>query len=52
MMKEFDMETWGEVEAAIPEFTSTETLGQFNLRKGKPLPKRFKVLVNDNLLVK
>ena len=37
LMKEVDMETWDEVEAAIPEFSRSEALQKFHLQKGKSL---------------
>ena len=39
LMKEVDMETWDEVEAAIPEFSRSEALQKFHLQKGKSLPQ-------------
>lgn len=43
LMKEVEMETWDEVEAAIPEFSKGKDLQKFRLQKGKPLPQDFKV---------
>ena len=34
LMKEVDMETWDEVEAAIPKFSRSEALQKFHLQKG------------------
>ena len=45
LMKEVGFSTWKEAEVAIPEFTKPEVLENFQIRKGKPLPKGFKVSV-------
>lgn len=42
-MKEVELETWEEGETLIPDFAKEEVLKKFNIQKGKPLPKSFKV---------
>ena len=42
-MKEVEMETWDEVEAALPGFSKSKDLEKFHFQKGKALPQDFKV---------
>ena len=44
-MKAVGFSTWKEAEATIPEFSKPEVLENFQIRKGKPLPKGFTVSV-------
>ena len=43
LLKEVEIETWEEAKNVIPEFAKEDVLTQFEVQKGKPLPKRFKV---------
>lgn len=43
LLKEVEIETWEEAENVIPEFTKEDALCKFEVQKGKPLPKPFKV---------
>lgn len=45
LLKEVEIETWEEAEDMIPEFAKEDFLSEFELQKGKPLPKHFKVCV-------
>ena len=42
LLKELNLKTWEEAEAAVPEFTK-EGVQKFEIKKGKPLPSNFKV---------
>lgn len=43
LLQEVALQTWEQVETSIPEFASEDVLGKFQLQKGKPPPKSFKV---------
>ena len=43
LLKELNLKTWEEAEAAVPEFTKEGVLQKFEIKKGKPFPNNFKV---------
>ncbi len=45
LLKEVEIETWEEAENVIPEYAKENVLHKFEIRKGKPLPKQFKVSI-------
>ena len=45
LMEQVQLETWGEVEATIPDFAKLDVLAKFNLKRGKTPPKSFMVSI-------
>jgi hypothetical protein len=43
LIKEVGFTSWDEAEATIPELVKPDVLEKFQIQKGKPLPKSFKV---------
>jgi len=43
LLEEVNIETWDTAKRVIPNFTKEDVLSKFQLQKGKPLPRSFKV---------
>jgi len=48
-LQKVECDTWDEAVAALPDYSKEQTLSQFKLVRGKPLPENFKVGVHKSL---
>lgn len=48
LMKEVELDTWEKVEEELPQYANMD-LSRFKVKKGKPLPKKFKVSYSASL---
>lgn len=48
-LQKVECDTWDEAVDALPDYSNEQTLSQFKLVKGKPLPENFKVGVHKSL---